>query len=141
MRITIDASAFDDFADRCDAFADGLSQAVRDSAYETGMNVHTVALTIAQEHRRTGSMADNIGPTKVDVQGSVATANVPSRAVSGKGFPYPVVIERGRRAGPNGKGAFKGVRLMERALEAAVPNVPEIVRNNVQEQIDRAFGS
>lgn len=103
-----DMSDFLEFADDCETAARMAPLAMRDAAMEIGFAVELRAKVNAQSRHKKGSgaMADTVETFPKAVSATSAKAEVIAPAVSGKGFPYPIVKDQGRAAIVMPKGRY-----------------------------------
>ena len=113
MSFTFNVDDLYDFADDALRASAEMTQVAYDTAMSAGFFMEGHAKTNAQDRHKkgTGTMATTIETFPKSVGLGTATAEVVAPAVSGHGFPYPIVVDKGR--GPivakKGKAlAFKG---------------------------------
>ena len=110
MSFHIDMSDFLDFADDCERAAAKVPETLGNVAHDVGTIAQQRIQRNAKPHRKTGRMENSITPPVVSVSAARATAEVAVTAVSGTGFPYPVVIDQGHGGiVPKGKKALSFV--------------------------------
>lgn len=99
MSITITSRDFLDFADDCERAGEMVEQVYADVAQDIGDAIEGRAVVTAQaKHHKTGSMAEKTKSVLKSVSTSAAVVEVASSAVSAKGFPYPIAVDKGRPA-------------------------------------------
>lgn len=119
MSFNVDMSDFLEFAADCDRAADLVPQTLGDAAFDIGTLVQQRVQRNAKPHRQTGTMENSITPALIATSPAKAIAEIAVLAVSGTGFPYPVVIDRGHGGIVPKKG---------KALAFQGPNGPVIVK-------------
>jgi len=116
MSLHIDMSEVIAFGDDCDIVADLVPFVLQDAAQSLGFAVEGRAKDAAKPHRQSGSMEENIAVHPKSVSAESASVEVGASAVSDRGFPYPIVVDQGRRAGRRG-GAYAGSRWFTNSVE------------------------
>ena len=156
MSFTIDVSDFFNFADDCHMAGDQVTQIMHDAGFESGILVQQKAVANVAPHRKSGMLETNIGPPEVAIGPESVKVVVPAKATNpATGFPYPLVLEEGRRGGylvtaKNAKaipiqvgggvifrksvrpGPFAGIRFMGRALDDSVPEIEATVQDGAE---------
>jgi len=97
MSWTADMSDFFEFADDCEQAAAQAGRVFGDAAADLGDAIEGRAVINAKPHRKSGSMEQETRATPKVISSTMAKVEVASSAVSAKGFPYPLVIDGGRK--------------------------------------------
>lgn len=143
MSMTTDFSDFLDFADDCDRAAEMVPQVMSEVATDIGFAIEGRAVVNALPNYKTGSLAEHTKSVPKSVSTNAAVVEVASSAVSGTGFPYPLVIDQGRKEiimpkgramkfeGKDGKvvfarkiRAYAGTGFFTKAVDATKPEMP-----------------
>lgn len=108
MTMRFDASDLFDFAGDCSRVATSVPELLNDAAVSLGNAVQGRAQLNAQRRhtKGTGTMANTIATVPKTVSATAAIVEVIAPAVSGKGFPYPIVVDAGRNAIVMPKGRY-----------------------------------
>jgi hypothetical protein len=107
MTITITSADLLDFAADCERAAELVPEVLSDVAKDIGDAIEGRAVVTAQaKHHKTGTMASTIKARIVSVSAQAAVVDVSVGAVSAKGFPYPIVVDKGRGPIEMPKGRF-----------------------------------